>query len=133
MYHFFYRVVSHDHCLIFIQNPVDTDDENMSSTDDDMEGSFENEDESNDPEYVPPNEDEMDAEDPYPGVEKKREIIAHWMLSDDRRRKWPSMTNRYSKLAKYSANVGHRMLRKWRTAVEEKSECIFVNMCAYSA
>lgn len=96
---------------------METDDEDVSSTDEEMDIGTQSE--SNDDLTFEP-DDMVDGDDPYPGLEKKEEIVAYWMLDRKRRRKWSTMTNKYSKLAKLAD--GPRTMRKWRKRNEEKGK-----------
>lgn len=107
-----------------------SDDENE-STDENTDESTDEKDESNDnkesydddsdPDYEPPAKKSRKIVDPYPGTEKKQEILNHWKKTDGSHRKFESMKNRYKNLS------SERQLFKWRSQFEKNSKLSYPN------
>lgn len=97
----------------------ESDDENVTG-DDSLEGDSSTDEcsdnETADIDYEPEEKKPRSIIDPYPGTNKKLEILNYWILSDNKRRSFTSMKSKYTKLS------SDRQLRKWRTQFAANSE-----------
>lgn len=67
-------------------------------------------------EYTPDENPSHSNEDPYPGSEKKAEILQYWTLRNGKNRSFASMKSRYTKL------TTERQLRKWRSQLQKNGK-----------